>query len=182
MIERFVFDKHERFYKLIRTYLISKLTTLFSKLTWWELRVESISFISEGLGTGTKFKIFSMHRVQCLQTKFYRVCVSNNWAMLSFVFTKHTYPTSDVSTCAESAIYILHCFVNNFTAKRDRLIFRRFQVNKLLPTCSQKLISVTFQVFKLYNNSHQNPSPIPIPNSKSISNPNLNPNPGPKPN
>ena len=33
--------------------------------------------------------------------------------MLRFVVNKHPYPTSDVTTCAESAICILHIFANS---------------------------------------------------------------------
>ena len=39
--------------------------------------------------------------------------------MLSFVFIKDTNPTCDVTRFAESAIYILHIFTNNFQTKRD---------------------------------------------------------------
>ena len=39
--------------------------------------------------------------------------------MLSFVFIKDTYPTCDVTSFAETAIYILHISVNNFQTKRD---------------------------------------------------------------
>ena len=39
--------------------------------------------------------------------------------MLVYVFIKPTYPTSDVTTFAESAVHILHIFVNNFGTKRD---------------------------------------------------------------
>ena len=39
--------------------------------------------------------------------------------MLVYVFIKPTYPTSDVTTFAESAVYILHIFANNFGTKRD---------------------------------------------------------------
>ena len=39
--------------------------------------------------------------------------------MLDFVFIKPTYPTSDVTTFAESAVYILYIFANNFGTKRD---------------------------------------------------------------
>ena len=35
---------------------------------------------------------------------------------------KPTYPTSDFTTFAESAVYILHIFANNFGAKRDSLL------------------------------------------------------------
>ena len=38
--------------------------------------------------------------------------------MLGYVFIKQTYPTSDVTTFAESAIYILYIFANNFATKR----------------------------------------------------------------
>ena len=34
---------------------------------------------------------------------------------------KPTYRTSDVTTFAESAVYILYIFVNNFGKKRDNL-------------------------------------------------------------
>ena len=40
--------------------------------------------------------------------------------MLIYVFIKSTYPTSDVTTFAESAVYILHIFANNFGTKSDR--------------------------------------------------------------
>ena len=42
--------------------------------------------------------------------------------MLSFVFIKDTNPTCDVTSFAESAIYILHIFANNFQTKRDYLL------------------------------------------------------------
>ena len=32
----------------------------------------------------------------------------------STVFNKYTYPTNDITRCAESAIYILHIFAYNF--------------------------------------------------------------------
>jgi hypothetical protein len=32
----------------------------------------------------------------------------------SLLFNKHSYPTNDVTRCAESAIYILHIFAYNF--------------------------------------------------------------------
>ena len=42
--------------------------------------------------------------------------------MLVYVFIKPTYPTSDVTTFAESAVYILYIFANNFGTKRDSLL------------------------------------------------------------
>ena len=39
--------------------------------------------------------------------------------MLSFVLIKDADPTCDVTSFAESAIYILHIFANNFLTKRD---------------------------------------------------------------
>ena len=43
--------------------------------------------------------------------------------MPSFVFNKHTYPTSDVTNCAESAIYILQIFANDsdLLKKREKI-------------------------------------------------------------
>ena len=56
------------------------------------------------------------------------------------VFIKPTYPTSDVTTIAESAVYILHIFANNFGIKRDSLVngqsayfFMLFHMKQLLP-------------------------------------------------
>ena len=46
--------------------------------------------------------------------------------MLVYVFIKPTYPTSDVTTFAESAVYILYIFANNFGTKRDSLSRRAF--------------------------------------------------------
>ena len=45
--------------------------------------------------------------------------MNNNLAMLVYVFIKPTFPTSDVTTFAESTVYILYIFANNFGAKRD---------------------------------------------------------------
>ena len=42
--------------------------------------------------------------------------------MFVYVFIKPTNPTCDVTTFAESAVYILHIFVNNFGTKRDSLL------------------------------------------------------------
>ena len=42
--------------------------------------------------------------------------------MLVFVFIKPIYPTSDVTTFAESVVYMLHIFANNFGTKRDSLL------------------------------------------------------------
>ena len=42
--------------------------------------------------------------------------------MLSFVFNKHTYPTSDITTYAESVIYILYIFANTFAAKSNSVL------------------------------------------------------------
>ena len=42
--------------------------------------------------------------------------------MLSFVFDKHTYPSNDVTNCAESGIHIIHIFVNNSATKRDSVL------------------------------------------------------------
>ena len=39
--------------------------------------------------------------------------------MLSFVLIKDTDPTCDVTSFAESAIYTLRIFENNFETKRD---------------------------------------------------------------
>ena len=55
-------------------------------------------------------------------TKVYWIWVNNNWAVLVYVFIKPTYPTSDVTTFAESAVYILYIFANNFGTKRDSLL------------------------------------------------------------
>ena len=49
--------------------------------------------------------------------------------MLSFVANNHPYPTSDVTICAESAIYILHIFANSllkeivYHSKRPMTLF-----------------------------------------------------------
>ena len=37
--------------------------------------------------------------------------------MLSFVFIKHTYPTSDVTICAEAADYVQHIFAKTLQLK-----------------------------------------------------------------
>ena len=42
--------------------------------------------------------------------------------MLVYVFIKPNYPTSDVITFAESAVYIFYIFANNFGTKRDSLL------------------------------------------------------------
>ena len=42
--------------------------------------------------------------------------------MLVYVFIKPTYPNSDLTTFAESAVYILYIFANNVGTKRDRPI------------------------------------------------------------
>jgi hypothetical protein len=39
----------------------------------------------------------------------------------SLLFNKHSYPTNDVTRCAESAIYILHIFAYNFGTRWDRI-------------------------------------------------------------
>ena len=39
-----------------------------------------------------------------------------------YIFIKPTYPTSDVTTFAESAVYILYIFANNVGTKRDSLL------------------------------------------------------------
>ena len=44
----------------------------------------------------------------------------NNWDMLSFVANNHPYPTSDVTICAESAIYILHIFANSLRIRYEK--------------------------------------------------------------
>ena len=62
--------------------------------------------------------------------------------MLSFVVNKHPYPTSDVTTCAESATYILHIFANSllkeiaYHSKRPTTLF--FTI--LLPTTIKNFI------------------------------------------
>ena len=42
--------------------------------------------------------------------------------MFVYVFIKPTYPTGDVTAFAESAVYTLHIFANNFGTKRDSLL------------------------------------------------------------
>ena len=54
--------------------------------------------------------------------------------MFVYVFTKPTYQTSDVTTFAESAVYILHVFANNFGTKRDSLL--QCTANQLNFSCS----------------------------------------------
>ena len=56
-----------------------------------------------------------------LYAKFHLTWANNNWAMLQFTINKHTYPTNDVTRCAESAIYILHIFAYNFGTRWDRI-------------------------------------------------------------
>ena len=41
--------------------------------------------------------------------------------MHSLVINKHTYPTSDVTSSAELAFYIMDILANNFTTKKDSL-------------------------------------------------------------
>jgi hypothetical protein len=45
--------------------------------------------------------------------KFHLIWAHNNWAIFQFNIIKHTYPTNDVTRCAESATYILHIFAYN---------------------------------------------------------------------
>ena len=61
---------------------------------------------------------------------------NNNWVMLSFVCHKHTHPTCDVTSCAESAIYTLQIFANNFATKRDSVV--QLTANRLIFSCSFK--------------------------------------------
>ena len=42
--------------------------------------------------------------------------------MLVYEIIKPTYPTSDLTTFAESAVYILYIFANNLGTERDSLL------------------------------------------------------------
>ena len=61
--------------------------------------------------------------------------------MSSFVFNKTTYPTSDVTNFAESAIHILHIFANNFAIKRDSVISKR-PIDLFFHAVSHKAIEI----------------------------------------
>jgi hypothetical protein len=56
-----------------------------------------------------------------LYAKFHLILANNNWAMLQFTIQKYTYPTNDVTRCAESAIHILLIFTYNFGTRWDRI-------------------------------------------------------------
>ena len=45
--------------------------------------------------------------------------------MFVFVSVKPPYPTSGVTTFAESAVHILYIFANNFGTRRDSLLQKR---------------------------------------------------------
>ena len=62
--------------------------------------------------------------------------------MRSFVFNKHTYPNCEITSCAESAIYILHIFASNFQTERDSLL--HYTANRLI------LLPMSFKKDKFY--------------------------------
>ena len=69
--------------------------------------------------------------------------------MLVYVFIKPTYPASDVTTFAESTVYILYIFANNF----GTLIRKAFDIHFVTNESDNKLIlfeqrfDVTFTSF-----------------------------------
>ena len=60
--------------------------------------------------------------------------------MLVCVFIEPTYPTSDVTTFADSAVYILYIFANNFGTKRDIVYYSKWPISLLFHALSHKTI------------------------------------------
>ena len=81
--------------------------------------------------------------IWCLCGKSFRV--NNRRATLGYVFNKHTCQTSDVTHFAESAIYILYIFANNFATKRDHCYTKHNH------TVTLNLLPIPF---KLQNRKH----------------------------
>ena len=61
--------------------------------------------------------------------------------MLVYVFITPTYPTSDLTIFAESAVYILHIFANNFGTKRV-VFYSKRPISLFFHALSHKTIKI----------------------------------------
>ena len=72
--------------------------------------------------------------------------------MLSFVFIKHTYPTSDITICAEAAVYVQHILAKTsqlkeivYYDKRPVSVFSHALSNKTIKCFIANTLSTYFK-------------------------------------